>query len=68
MTTTAPNPHDRASHAAAAVRLLREAASHAAAAGAPRTLARIRSALKSAEGAFRHADNRRGRFLTGGAP
>ena len=35
---------------------LKDAREHLRLAGAPRSLAKVRSALKSAEGAYRHAD------------
>ena len=50
--------HERADVLTGALKLLREARDQVARAGAPRTLARVRLALTSLEGALRHADLR----------
>ena len=57
-----PATQAKADAAAATIAALRIARDHARKAGSPRTLARIRLALTSAEGAQRHALHRRNRM------
>ena len=57
-----PATQAEADAAAATIAALRIARDHARKAGSPRTLARIRLALTSAEGAQRHALHRRKRM------